>query len=179
MSGLWIGAGIVALLALGGGAAATWPAGAPEGAALAHLTGKKLKASQTANAQTIAALFQEAGYGIAAQAAAITNAIAESGLNALAKGDGGHSIGLFQLNDWGAGKGFSVEWRQNPANNTKRILEVVKGGFGSEFRKRNEQGAKAPELAYLFCRDIERPADREGASQKRKALCASYFPGLA
>lgn len=50
-------------------------------------------------------------------AAMIATMIQESGGNAKAAGDGGHSIGLFQLNDWGKGRGFSLQQKQDPLNN--------------------------------------------------------------
>ena len=122
--------------------------------------------------------FAQAGFGANAIAAAVTNAYAESGLNPLASGDGGHSIGLFQLNDWGAGAGMTVAYRHDPTNNTRGILRVVKGKFGADFRRRAAEGAQADELAAIFARDIERPADREGAAKSRAALARAMFPAL-
>lgn len=122
--------------------------------------------------------FAKHGFGANAIAAAVTNAYAESGLNPLASGDGGHSIGLFQLNDWGAGSGMTVAYRQDPANNTRGILRVVNGKFGATFRQRAKDGAQVDELAAIFARDIERPADREGAARSRAALARAMFPAL-
>lgn len=123
--------------------------------------------------------FAKHGFGANAIAAAVTNAYAESGLNPLASGDGGHSIGLFQLNDWGAGQGLSVAYRQDPLNNTRTILsrEVLKPR-GATFRQRAKDGAQVDELAAIFARDIERPADREGAAKSRAALARAMFPAL-
>ncbi len=42
---------------------------------------------------------------------------AESGFNPNAVGDAGHSIGLMQLHDEGAGGGMSIEERRDPARN--------------------------------------------------------------
>lgn len=55
----------------------------------------------------------------------------ESGGNEKASGDGGHSIGLFQLNDAGGlGTGMSVEERQDPETNIKVAAQAVYGGSG-------------------------------------------------
>jgi len=130
--------------------------------------------------QIIATEFAAAGLGTNAIAAAIVNARAESGLNPLASGDGGHSIGLFQLNDWGAGQGLSVEYRQDPTNNTRTILQrEVLVSRGATFRRRAKEGASVAELAAIFARDIERPADKAGAMAKRSALAIQMFPSLA
>jgi hypothetical protein len=47
----------------------------------------------------------------------IATMIQESGGNATIKGDGGHSHGLFQLNDWGKGHGLSLQYKQDAFNN--------------------------------------------------------------
>lgn len=49
--------------------------------------------------------------------AMLATMIQESGGNAKAAGDGGHSIGLFQLNDWGKGKGIARHLKQDPFQN--------------------------------------------------------------
>lgn len=49
--------------------------------------------------------------------AMIATMIQESGGNAKAAGDGGHSIGLFQLNDWGKGKGIARHIKEDPFQN--------------------------------------------------------------
>lgn len=130
--------------------------------------------------QIIATEFAKAGLPTNAIAAAITNAKAESGLNPLASGDGGHSIGLFQLNDWGAGQGLTVEFRQDPVNNARTILQrEVLTGRGATFRRRAKEGASVAELAAIFARDIERPADKAGAMAARGRLAARMWPTLA
>jgi len=130
--------------------------------------------------QIIATEFAAAGLPANAIAAAIVNSYAESGLNPTIPGDGGHSIGLFQLNDWGAGQGLSVEFRQDPVNNTKTILQrEVLTGRGATFRRRAKEGASVAELAAIFARDIERPADKAGAMKTRSALAIQMFPSLA
>lgn len=49
----------------------------------------------------------------------------ESGLDPMAIGDGGHSVGLFQLNDQGEGAGMSVADRQNAETNARIALTQV------------------------------------------------------
>jgi hypothetical protein len=128
----------------------------------------------------IAGEFAAAGLGTNAIAAAITNAYAESGLNPTIPGDGGHSIGLFQLNDWGAGHGLTVAFRQDPVNNTRTILKrEVLASRGKTFRDRAKAGAGVEELAAIFARDIERPADKAGAMASRSRLAATMWPTLA
>jgi murein DD-endopeptidase MepM/ murein hydrolase activator NlpD len=49
----------------------------------------------------------------------------ESGLNPRAVGDGGHSIGLFQLHDAGEGAGMSVQERQDPEANARIAIHTI------------------------------------------------------
>lgn len=145
-----------------------------------ELMRKDLTPSQRRMAQVIANEFKAAGFPATAQAAAIANAWVESKLNPEAVGDSGHSIGLFQLHDKGGGAGLSVEYRANPVNNTRTILErEVLGSFGKRFRERTVEGAKVGELAAIFSQDIERPADTEGNKALRASLAESWFPTLA
>lgn len=130
--------------------------------------------------QIIATEFAAAGLPTNAIAAAIVNSYAESGLNPTIPGDGGHSIGLFQLNDWGAGHGLTVEFRQDPTNNTRTILQrEVLTGRGATFRRRAKEGASVAELAAIFARDIERPKHTAAAMSGRSALAIQMFPSLA
>ena len=150
------------------------------GNSVISLIKKKLTLAQRRNATIIAEEFLAAGLPPVVAAAAIANAYAESKLNAAAVGDSGHSIGLFQLSDWGAGHDLSVEYRLDPRNNTKTILSrEVLGKFGKNLRARAAEGARVGELAAIYCRDIERPKDIEGESQKRSDLAETMFPSLA
>ena len=56
---------------------------------------------------------------------ALAIAQVESGLNPDAIGDGGHSVGLFQLNDRGEGAGMSVADREDPRRNAEIALTQV------------------------------------------------------
>jgi hypothetical protein len=59
-------------------------------------------------------------------ALALAVARQESGLNPQARGDSGHSVGLFQENDQGAGYGLTDEDRQQVGGATLRFIERVK-----------------------------------------------------
>jgi hypothetical protein len=141
---------------------------------------KNLNADQAVNAQIIAEEFSAAGLHKRIGAAAIVNAWHESGLRAGAIGDSGHSVGLFQLHDKGGGHGLTVEFRADPRNNTRTILErEVLAKRGDKLRQRAADGAGVGELAAIFSRDIERPANVEGNMTKRKATAEAWFPAMA
>ena len=140
----------------------------------------KLTAPKIESIKAIEEVFSAAGMPEKLIAAAVANAYHESSWNANAVGDGGHSIGLFQLNDWGAGSGLTVEYRKDPRNNAKTILErEVLAKRGRTLLQRAQDGAGVGELAAIFSRDIERPADREGNMASRSALAEKMFPSLA
>lgn len=153
-----------------------------------------LNGYQKENAAVIEKEFKEGlkGKGLSDEAiakiiaAAIVNAYKESGLNAANKtGDGGHSIGLFQVNDVaGAGtyllktmtREESIVYRQNPENNCKIILErEILGSFGRVLRERAQAGASVTELAAIFSKYIERPRDVYGAMQARSQAALKMF----
>lgn len=106
--------------------------------------------------------------------AAIANAIGESNLNPDAVGDNGASVGLFQLNDHGAGEGMSTDVRQSATVNTWVIASVAAAnppavGWGS---------TDVRALIEWWVRSVERPADPIGATARRIALAQQYL-GLA
>lgn len=137
----------------------------------------KLSADKKAMIQLIGQEFAEAGLSERAQAAAVANAYHESGLNPMASGDSGNSIGLFQLNKYGAGGGMTVESRQDPLINIRTILErEVLAKRGESFRAADAAGADCGVLAAIFSREIERPAADHGNA--RAATARSMFPGL-
>lgn len=79
-------------------------------------------------------------------------AYAESGWNPRAVGDGGHSIGIFQMHDRGAGAGLSVEQRQDPNVQAQHMIPRYIDGYN---RYRNQyQGAQ---LASMVAAYAERP----------------------
>ncbi len=153
-----------------------------------------LSGSQKESARIIEKVFKESlqGKGLSDEAiakiiaAAIVNSYKESRLNASNRtGDGGHSIGLFQVNDAGGAGAYllktmsreeSIIYRQNPENNCKIILErEILKGFGKTLLARAKAGASVTELAAIFSRDIERPKDKYGAMQGRAKQALVMF----
>jgi len=132
------------------------------------------------NAAIVEDEFKKSGMPDNLIAAALVNAWTESGWNESAIGDSGHSVGLFQLHDKGGGHGLSMEFRKDPRNNARTILDrEVLAKMGTELRQRASEGANVGELAAIFSRDIERPRDKEGNMASRKALAARMFPTMA
>lgn len=118
--------------------------------------------------------FAAAGWNSAVAAAAIVNAYAESSLNPRAIGDGGKSVGLFQLHEKGGGAGMSVAERQDPTLNTRRIIEETSRAAG--FRLIAATTNDIPTLAAAFSTYVERPADKAGEESRRRNLAARIFP---
>ena len=140
-------------------------------------------AQRVKNANLIVAEFMRRGYPLGIALAAVVNARHESDLSNYAAGDSGRSIGLFQLYDSGAGKGMTIEERQDPYNNTKRIIEEtdIYGKRSYSDGRTNlmtayANGASIAELAVIFGRDIERPANK-GVGRDKTAR--SLFPMIA
>jgi hypothetical protein len=140
-------------------------------------------AQRVKNANLIVAEFMRRGYPLGIALAAVVNARHESDLSNYAAGDSGRSIGLFQLYDSGAGKGMTIEERQDPYNNTKRIIEEtdIYGKRSYSDGRTNlmtayANGASIAELAVIFGRDIERPKNK-GVGRDKTAR--SLFPMIA
>jgi hypothetical protein len=123
--------------------------------------------------------FLAAGLPLFVAAAAVVNAYAESGLNPRAVGDGGASVGLFQLHIKGAGAGLSVAQRMDPTLNTQRILQVLLGKQGVPVLDAVRQGETGvARLAALFSTHVERPLHKATEEARRMALAARLFPGV-
>lgn len=138
-----------------------------------------LTSPQRQNAAIIEREFRAAGYSATLVAAAIVNAIAESGLNPRAAGDGGWSIGLFQMNrKAGAGRGHSVQELEDPSSNARILLSVEKKAL-DKVEAAVKAGAGVAEAAGLFAQYVERPRDTLGEKAKRAAAVARYFPSAA
>lgn len=169
-----------------GAPSGTGPAPSPDNSSGEPITNKlsekwknNLNDSKRAIIAIIEEEFRRAGLGERVIGAAITNAWVESGLNPNAVGDNGASIGLFQLHKFGAGHGLSVEYRKDPRNNTKTILErEVLAKRGNKLRTREKEGAGVGELAAIFSRDIERPKAVKYNMKLRKALAEEMFPTM-
>lgn len=132
--------------------------------------------SKDQNKAIVLGLFRAAGYSDKIAKAAWVNAMAESNGSNVAVGDGGKSIGLFQLADFGAGKGMTKAERFDPAKNTARIIQEVED-YGKDLIDKADEGGTVAELAAIFSRDIERPADTVGEMERRRKLAAKLFPG--
>src|SRR5262249_261868 len=100
---------------------------------------------------------------------ALAVAMAESGLNPKARGDGGHSIGLFQLNDQGEGAGMSVAQREDPYTNAVTALRQFAAVAAQDPSVINDPGRWAA-LA-------QRPADPDGYATRVNNLLQSGFGG--
>ena len=135
-----------------------------------------LSASQAQMANLILSRIQAAGWSPAVAAAAVANAYRESRLNPLASGDGGRSIGLFQLHEKGGGHGMSVADRQNPEKNIDRIMEQMRSA--KSFAALAQTSLSITDLATAFCTYVERPADKVGESAKSVAYALTLFPPL-
>jgi len=140
-------------------------------------------AQRLKNANLIVVQFLRAGYPLGIALAAVTNARHESDLSNYAAGDSGHSVGLFQLYDSGAGAGMTIEERQDPKTNTKRIIEETDIYGVKNYRDGRtnlidayNQGATVAELSLIFGRDIERPAN---AGEGRDGTARKLFPLIA
>jgi len=158
---------------------------------VAALQGARLSASQLGNAKLIVRQFMLAGYPAGIALAAVVNAKAESNLDARAvagEPKGGYSVGLFQLYDRGAGKGMAVspgkpppshDPRFDPRRNTARIIQEVRSPYGKQLLAAYQQGASVAQLAGIFARDIERPANAAVRAKEREDLTRRMFGSLA
>jgi hypothetical protein len=151
--------------------------------------------SQLANARVIVREFLAAGHPLQLALAAVVNAHAESGLNASIAGDGGQSVGLFQINALKGKRTFTGD-RKDPVYNTRWIINevntegpkrtITKGGSSGQVFQGNQtlfqalqKGASVSELAGLFGAYIERPDRVVSEYSVRKASARKLFPTVA
>jgi len=145
------------------------------------ISGVTVSAAQRAdNARVIYQEFRRAGYPAGLALVAIANAIHESDLSNYAAGDSGQSIGLFQLKaPSGAGAGMSIEQRQDPVLNTRRIIEKMKEDGAALFAS-YDAGASVAELSRIFGRDVEQGSgSRDRGETARKAFGATIADASA
>lgn len=91
---------------------------------------------------------------------ALANAWHESGWNPRAVGDSGHSVGFWQLNDRGLGKGMG-DLRFDPLHATSAVI-------GSAQRQKVDVNGDDPEeAARIFCQLIMRPSDKRRKGELR------------
>ena len=147
--------------------------------ALVSLLNPAMSARQKNSVAIIEREFVAAGFPLALAAAAAVNAYAESSLVPTAAN--GPMVGLFQLDrNVGAGRGMSDAQLVDPASNTRAIIREVQGSRGKALREAIAAGERHPHrLAYIFCRDIERPKNAETKAMHREGLTWTVFPGLA
>jgi hypothetical protein len=121
-------------------------------------------------------------------AAMIVNALAESYLDPTAKGDKGHSVGLFQLYDKGHGSGMSVEDRMDPVKNTTRIIAAARKAGTPVKGARAAWDTSPPLTAYkqgerdvatlsaLWMVHVEQPVYSIQEEARRRTLAAKLSP---
>ncbi|MFZ5551327.1 MAG: phage tail tip lysozyme [Pseudomonadota bacterium] len=132
-----------------------------------------LTLAQRSVAEQVIALLGQGGFGVIQQAAALGNALAESGLNPRARAltDKEDSVGLFQLNRRGGeGTGRSVEELER--------IDVQCAVVLDRLRPRSEfMNTESLDVAVdVFVRKFERPADPDGQVPKRLALARRLLP---
>jgi hypothetical protein len=119
--------------------------------------------------QIIAAMNETGHTNPAFQAGVLANVKAESDFIAAAIGDGGHSIGVFQLHTRdGAGKGYAD--RKDLLKDPKKNWEVLLGAERDKIQSIYDEATKtndAAKVASRFCIEVERPADKESKAQER------------
>lgn len=101
-------------------------------------------------------------------ALAIATAKQESGFDPKAIGDGGHSIGLYQENDFGAGAGMTFAQRADPVGSVQRFAQRVKDVIASGFTGTPGQIAAA----------AQRPLDSVGYAASVDSLYGQYATGV-
>jgi hypothetical protein len=121
-------------------------------------------AANTQSACSVEIQLRGAGWNDAMVIGALANAWHESRWDASAVGDRGNSIGFWQLNVHGLGKGMG-DLRYDHHISTERIIETVK------LQKLYETTAE--EAAKTFCRQVMRPSD-----SFRKSLARSLTTQL-
>jgi hypothetical protein len=107
-------------------------------------------------------------------AAAIVNAIAESGLNPEAVGDRGKAVGAFQLHKNGLGKKLSIDDRKNIYTSANIVgVQILKN---TKLYQLDNNNADISLLTEVFAEDIMKPSDVEKQKFKRKKLATQVFP---
>lgn len=84
---------------------------------------------------------------------------AESGGRVDAVGDGGHSIGLFQMHDQGAGYGMSVAQRQDPDVQFKHAEAIVKSLESALYWSRVQGTPFTPATVAIAVKRVQKCAD--------------------
>lgn len=137
-----------------------------------------ISAAKKPIALQIITAFKAADYNTFQQAAALANAIAESGLNPNSRNNNPpkeDSVGLFQLNrlGGGVGDGKSVEALKDPATNIALIIQEA--NKVSAFKASDSLST----AVSIFVHKIEQPGDKEGETTKRLAIALKLLPPAA
>jgi hypothetical protein len=118
--------------------------------------------------------FDEMEIPVNITAAAIINAYAESGLNTEIIGDGGDSVGVFQLNINGLGNKLTNDMKTNLYTNSNIVgIQVLKNKSLIEADKNNKD---IPYLTAIFTKEIMRPKNKEKKAEYRMELAQRIFP---
>lgn len=122
-----------------------------------------------------------AGYSERLAHALVVNAWHESRLDPSAVGDGGKSVGLWQLHEDGGGAGMTVAERMDVPTSLDRILELVDDE--PAIRTADEAGAGVDELAGLFAALVERcrgcgcaECGGDDEQSAREATARAWYP---
>jgi hypothetical protein len=132
-----------------------------------------LKPAQQTMAVKIVDAFKAEGCNVIAQAAALANAMGESGLNPnLISPPPEHSVGLFQCNaNGGVGEGKSDAFLKNPDNNIALII--------AEMKRRAPAFKTSSDLrkaVTLFVTEVERPANPTADVAIRMKFAVKFLP---
>jgi hypothetical protein len=107
-------------------------------------------------------------------AAAIVNAYAESGLDSKTIGDGGDSVGVFQLNINGLGHKLTDDMKSNLYTNSNIVgIQVLKNHNLIEADENNQD---IPLLTAIFTKEIMRPKNKDEKAEYRMKLAERIFP---
>ncbi len=148
----------------------------PEESILDKFNDRLLNKRQKDNIEIIKREFRRHNLPDNVIAAAILNALAESSLDAGKVAKNEDSVGLFQLNVEGAGRGMSIEERQDPVINTRTIItREILTERGQRLLQAAADGASIAKLAAIFSKDIERPVDVEENMGNRMQMAEVYF----
>ena len=99
---------------------------------------------------------------------------AESGGNQYAVGDGGASVGLFQLHERGVGYGLTVEERYDPQKQFDLMAPRIKNAYEQAIA----EGLVGRDLIARVGVLAERPADQTGAAYARASdVLYAYWTG--
>jgi hypothetical protein len=133
-----------------------------------------LSDEQTEVAETIESQLGEMEVPDNIIAAAIVNAVAESGLNPTAVGDKGKAIGAFQLHKNGLGHNLTVENRFNVVTNTNIVgIQILRNDTLFEL---DHEEASISVLAAAFAEQIMKPSNIEEQKLHRAKIATKIFP---